>query len=233
MKDTYSKNRISTHKTSLYNLDKVCLDAIAEALIGIGKDKVVLDFGAGNTPWKGLLDSKEYITIDVNQNENHTIDHIIQPNDLLPLDENSVDVIICLDVLEHHPNPTEALKEFKRVLKINGELIISIPFMYREHEFPYDYQRYTSEGIKNILTISGFSNLKIEKVGNFWYTIISLFFERNIMNGEVPEYTILGKVINKLISFCLPILNTFLFSPKVKKGQGIYHSLIIHAQNKL
>ncbi|MEM3617009.1 MAG: class I SAM-dependent methyltransferase [Conexivisphaerales archaeon] len=37
------------------------------------------------------------------------------------------DKIVCFEVLEHLDSPIKALKEFKRVLKTNGKIIISVP----------------------------------------------------------------------------------------------------------
>lgn len=45
----------------------------------------------------------------------------------LPVSDASFDLVVCSEVLEHVPNWLEALGEFNRVLKPNGELIISTP----------------------------------------------------------------------------------------------------------
>lgn len=45
----------------------------------------------------------------------------------LPYKNNSFDIIIALEVLEHLYNPFEMMKEIKRVLKPNGYAIISMP----------------------------------------------------------------------------------------------------------
>ncbi|MCL4460050.1 MAG: class I SAM-dependent methyltransferase [Chloroflexi bacterium] len=45
----------------------------------------------------------------------------------LPFDANSFDLIICLSVLEHIPEPAEVLGEFRRVLKRDGVAIVGYP----------------------------------------------------------------------------------------------------------
>ena len=45
----------------------------------------------------------------------------------LPFEDNSFDVVIGLEVLEHLFNPFEMMKEIKRVLKSGGSAIISMP----------------------------------------------------------------------------------------------------------
>jgi SAM-dependent methyltransferase len=51
------------------------------------------------------------------------------PN-LIP--KNSFDVVICLDVLEHVPDPPELIKDITGYLKQNGHLIVHAPF-YQIH----------------------------------------------------------------------------------------------------
>ncbi|MEM3765497.1 MAG: class I SAM-dependent methyltransferase [Candidatus Bathyarchaeia archaeon] len=45
----------------------------------------------------------------------------------LAFKDSVFDKIVCFEVLEHLDSPIKALKEFKRVLKTNGEIIISVP----------------------------------------------------------------------------------------------------------
>lgn len=45
----------------------------------------------------------------------------------IPLPDHSVDIIICLETLEHHDQHDESLVEFKRVLRRGGKLLISSP----------------------------------------------------------------------------------------------------------
>lgn len=45
----------------------------------------------------------------------------------IPLDDCSVDVVLCMDVLEHLVNPAFCVAESRRVLRKNGLLIINVP----------------------------------------------------------------------------------------------------------
>lgn len=45
----------------------------------------------------------------------------------LPIESNSADIVLCQEGLEHMPNQLFVLKEFNRVLKKNGKLIITVP----------------------------------------------------------------------------------------------------------
>lgn len=74
----------------------------------------------------------------------------------LPFRNNSFDVVILFDVLEHLEKPREALEDIKRVLKTDGTLLLNLPFVYPIHDAPFDFQRYTYFGLKRELEISGF-----------------------------------------------------------------------------
>lgn len=65
----------------------------------------------------------------------------------IPFADDTFDTILAIEVLEHIPEPLEALRECARVLRPNGHLILTVPFMWPVHEdwrAPYyDYTRWT------------------------------------------------------------------------------------------
>ena len=65
-----------------------------------------------------------------------------------PLESDSVDRIVCDNVLEHVKDPKLAVAEMLRILKKGGVAYIAVPFLYPFHSSPSDYQRYSKEGLK-------------------------------------------------------------------------------------
>ena len=59
--------------------------------------------------------------------------------------------ILAFNILEHIHNDSHALDELKRLLKKKGKLFISTPFLYRYHQAPRDYKRYTADYFEKIL----------------------------------------------------------------------------------
>lgn len=105
----------------------------------------VIDIGCGYKPFKELMrdvDVKEYIGVDFDTNRSGA--DIVAPINKIPLSDNSFDVVIASEVLEHALHLEESILEMRR-LSVNGALIyISTPFVFGEHGIPYDFQRITS-----------------------------------------------------------------------------------------
>jgi SAM-dependent methyltransferase len=73
----------------------------------------------------------------------------------LPFASESVDVILCTEVLEHLKNPQGALQEFCRVLKDGSPLLLTAPFAFPIHG-ERDYFRFTAKGMDALLQGAGF-----------------------------------------------------------------------------
>ena len=84
----------------------------------------------------------------------------------LPFIDGSIDVLVCLEVLEHIRDHRAALREFARILKPDGTLILSMPFLYPIHDAPHDYQRLTKFGLQRDLSSAGFETVYVRRVGN-------------------------------------------------------------------
>jgi SAM-dependent methyltransferase len=48
-------------------------------------------------------------------------------NQSLPFPDNTFDYLVCLDGIEHTENPSNAIREFQRILKKGGRLFLSAP----------------------------------------------------------------------------------------------------------
>ena len=71
---------------------------------------------------------------------------ILAVNQKLPFADDSFDLVISFDVLEHVNDPFISAEELKRVLKPGGILIADIPFLQAEHGYPHHYFNATRQG---------------------------------------------------------------------------------------
>lgn len=126
----------------------------------------ILDVGCGTKPYEIFaIKSTEYIGLEVDSEEsrrNKKADFFYDGKSM-PFHDSSFDSVFSTQVLEHVVDPDGFIKEIKRVLKQDGVLLLSVPFIWDEHEQPYDFLRYTSFGIINLLKKNGFEIIEHRK----------------------------------------------------------------------
>lgn len=120
----------------------------------------LLDFGAGSAPYRHLFRNAEtYTTVDIEESGHEDSDKVADhfyDGKTLPFSPASFDGVFSSEVIEHIFNLPEILLEIHRVLKPNGRLLLTAPFVWDEHEIPYDFARYTSFGLPHLLQEAGF-----------------------------------------------------------------------------
>lgn len=217
---------IITPDFSVFRQQLDCMSAYCEK-----RYSSILDYGAGNAPYRSFFTCDTYITVDVEQNSSGTIDIVIEKADpVIGLPCESVELILCMDVLEHVYDDKKTLSTLHSLLKPAGLIMLSLPFLYREHEFPYDYRRYTSSGIHGLLSEAGFTSIHITKIGNPLFVVWNLFYERHIRNFENDETGSIAKIFWKIFHrTLLPALNSTLFKVTPKKNDSIFSRMLVVA----
>jgi len=82
--------------------------------------------------------------------------------------DSTYDTALCIEVLEHVPDPARALKEISRILKPDGQVVISVPHLSRLHDEPHDYYRYTEYGLRYLLNQAGLEIVILNKRGGIF-----------------------------------------------------------------
>ena len=73
--------------------------------------------------------------------------------------------VILMNVLEHLPDLNNVFKEIYKILKINGNLIGSTPFIYQVHGAPFDYQRFTKDFFYKTFSKRKYKSIIIKPLG--------------------------------------------------------------------
>lgn len=144
---------------------------VKQVAVEVPRGSLILDAGAGECVYKKHFSHCDYKAVDLAVGEqlwNYQNLDYIAPLDKLPIDNESFDAVLCTQVLEHLERPRESVQEFHRVLKKGGKLYLTAPMAHTEHQTPYDFFRYTSFGLRSILTEAGFKQFSIEPFGGMF-----------------------------------------------------------------
>ncbi len=90
----------------------------------------------------------------------------------LPFFEGYFDAVISTQVLEHVERVEETVGEIYRVLRPDGLVFISVPFIFPEHGAPRDYRRFTEWELRRLL--ASFTVVRVEPVGAYGATMARL-----------------------------------------------------------
>ena len=127
-----------------------CLDKAIQEFAASMKGKL-LDVGCGSKPYKKYFANiKSYTGLEIDSDRARTRDiaDFYYDGNTFPFADNTFDILLCNQVLEHVFNPDVFLQEINRVLQPNGKLLLTVPFVWDEHEQPFDYARYSTFGLK-------------------------------------------------------------------------------------
>jgi len=160
-----------------------------------------LDLAGGKDPsyyrYWSFKDDAKLIKTDINSNLK------IDLNNNLPFDDNSIDNIFFFNAIYIIKYPNKLMKEINRILKKDGCLFISSPFIFNEAKEPDDFRRFTSQGLEKQLKKNRFEDFKIIPYGerftagvHLWHSFFIFNFIRLIV---FTKALLLDKLISKNI----------------------------------
>lgn len=191
----------------------------------------LLDFGCGKKPYMNLFEVQEYIGLDIEESghchKNEQVD-VYYDGKTIPFNSDYFDSIFSSEVFEHIFNLEQILNELFRVIKPGGHMLITLPFVWDEHEVPYDFARYTSYGISSLLEKAGFEVITIEKTTNYVETVFQMW------NSYVYQFLFPSNEFLKVIMtplFVAPVtIVGILLSKILPKNRNFYNNNIVVAK---
>lgn len=169
-----------------------------EKIREVAKETYILDvgggikFGKGMKQYAALFAGKKYLTLD---KEPRYEPDIIGDIHAIPLEDSSVEAVICKAVLEHVEEPAQAIAEIYRILKPGGKAFFYVPFLYPYHaerQVYKDYYRFSKDAVEYLFR--NFSHLEYIKVRGFAETWLN-FLPFGLNRLFVP----FGRVLDKFI----------------------------------
>ena len=166
----------------------------------ISKGLTVLDYGAGGSPYRSLFGNSEYRRADVMPSID--CDYIIAPDGTVPESPAEFDLVLSSQVLEHVYDPAVYLSECFRLLKPGGTLLLTTHGTYEDHGCPYDFQRWTADGLRRDLERAGFEIVGLQKITT-GLRAVAFLMERYFYTVSYSRRTLFGLALwmcRKLLS---------------------------------
>lgn len=126
----------------------------------------------------------------------------------LPFKTATFDVICAFDVLEHIDKDTEAMREWRRVVKPGGKIVLTVPayqWLWSGHDVSlHHYRRYTAKQLRSIAQIVNLRPLKLTYAIVFSFVLVAGFRLLTKISGkqstEESSYVELPSAVNKLFT---------------------------------
>ncbi len=174
----------------------------------------ILDIGAGKTPYKKFFKFKKYITLE--NCDYPGIDIMADITKRIPLKKESIDNIVCFQVLEHINKPEKAINEMHRVLKKGGACLLTTHMAAPLHGEPYDYYRFTKHGLRDLF--KEFKHIEIRENGGAALSIIQLIIWG--ISEKLPS--IIAKPIITFLNIIGKIADKAVYSPVFTLNYSVY-----------
>jgi ubiquinone/menaquinone biosynthesis C-methylase UbiE len=174
--------KISPSSATGSSNDTYRLSWIQDQLKKIPSGNRLLDAGAGELKFKKYCEHLNYVSQDFAQYDPSKNEHGLQMekwdytgldivSDIISIPEpdQSFDNIMCIEVIEHIPDPAKVFPEFSRLLKPGGQLILTAPFCSLTHFAPYHYSTgFSRFYYEKHLQENGFEILSLTENGNYF-----------------------------------------------------------------
>ena len=151
----------------------------------------------------------EIVSIDISDERKPDIKADLEKP--FPFKDNEFDYVFCFNLLEHIFNYRNLIGESFRVLKENGKLIGTVPFLGSVHGDPDDYFRYTRSTLNKLFQEAGFKEIKIEALGYGPFSV-----------GYYLSEFLLPKFIRPIFVFPAILLDKIIFKLNKKHGKDKY-----------
>jgi ubiquinone/menaquinone biosynthesis C-methylase UbiE len=185
-------------------------------------NKRVLDIASGEGYGTSALmkaGASSVVGIDISEEtvahakKKYNLNYIVANAEAIPVSDESIEVIVCFETIEHLKNPTIFLKECARILAPKGKLVISTPNRFRPNNYSREFHLMEySEGDFMVLLHKYFSQIKmyyqipatapswslwgIIIQMNIWFNKTRVFMFKEILHSII-EFNAHQKVDNK------------------------------------
>ena len=158
----------------------------------------ILDLGCGTKPYIDLFECKRYVGLELIGGGQNNADFFYDGN-TFPFEDSSFDGLVSFQAIYQADNIENIMKEINRVLRINGKILISVPFIWFDGE-KHSERKFSTYYAEKLFIDYGFEIIKREKTNP---NLSSLFLLANVYFNDM-----IGKITFKFLRRILKLLVT-------------------------
>ncbi|MFV8368168.1 class I SAM-dependent methyltransferase [Flavobacterium sp. LB2R40] len=186
MKKNWTGELLETHVFSRDAIEHLHRYSIVNKYIS---NKIVLDIACGEGYGSNLMAltakrvygvyiDKEVINVATNKYTKNNLSYQVGSVTEIPFEDNSIDVIVSFETLEHHDKHQEMMIEIKRVLKKEGLLFLSTP----------DKLYYTDKAnFKNEFHVKELYKVDFLKLVNQYFSQTQFFTQKYLLSVSIIQ----------------------------------------------
>ena len=125
----------------------------------------VIDLGGdGRSAYRKLFpDVTKWYTVNMDLRAHPDLVHDLETP--LPVQDNTYDNALLVNVLEHVYNHRQLLEEAICTVKKGGKIVVVVPFLFPVHPSPDDFNRFTASALKSMMERAGLSDIQVNPLG--------------------------------------------------------------------
>ncbi|MCX6055498.1 MAG: class I SAM-dependent methyltransferase [Chloroflexi bacterium] len=154
---------------------------LENSIQNVSPEALILDVGAGHGDFADIFVGRKYYSVDIVPYDE--VDIVVDLGQSNPFKPSSFNVIILMNVLEHVYESRELLRTIASILAPGGVVIVTVPFLLKVHQAPFDFSRYTPFSLRKLAEES---ELQVESLKAYYDTNYLL----NESLGNVWQYSL-------------------------------------------
>jgi SAM-dependent methyltransferase len=175
---------------------KRCLNTyVADTAAAEGDVLHVIDIGAMdvNGSYKQLLPPQGYSYTGVDMAPGKGVDVVVDNPYAYPFPDNSADIVMCGQMMEHCEYFWRAFSEMIRILKPGGYLFLIVPSQGHVHRYPVDCYRFLPDSFPALARLEGCVLVdQWQNTAAYWGDLVGVF-RKNISPLETQPAQILDR----------------------------------------
>lgn len=162
----------------------------------------ILNIGAGGDVAACLAEIDVHArTLDIDPQRQPDV--VANIESMSAITDDSIDILVCIEVLEHVSRPDMAAAEIRRVLRNGGCVIGSTPFLLGIHDAPNDFQRFTRYGLQWLFR--DFEEVELRERNGYFAAAAVLIYRRFALDAPRGISALLRAPFLLLLAFVLEL----------------------------